>query len=235
MGFIPGELHHIRKFVNESFRDLVSVKLNLASKPFRNRALPWLITAIVMFASLLGLLYVFNETRAARLRADTVASSLDTLHKQEAELIKRRDEINRALAPEQRQLLDAAHSLVDRKRFSWSRLFADLEAALPSNVRVTRINVKDVYWRGGQNSAELEMTVMSKATGDDVTNMIAEMGRGGVFEAEPMAQNLQKGTNNSGMEWVLRVIYRPRAGAPVNTAEPPQSVAAASTSEGGAR
>ena len=212
----------------------MSTKLNLASKPFRNRTLPWLITAIVVFASLLGLLHVFSETRAARLRADTVASSLDTLHKQEEQLIQRKTEINQALAPEQRQLLDAAHALVDRKRFSWSRLFADLEAALPGNVRVTRINVKDVYWHGGQNSAELELTVMSKATGDDVTNMIAEMGRGGVFEAEPMAQNLQKGSNSSGMEWVLHVIYRPRAGAPI-APEQPQSVAAAGTSEGGAR
>jgi len=212
----------------------VSAKLNLASRPFRNRTLPWLITAIIMFASVIGLLYVFSESRAARARADTVASSLDTLHKQEAELIKRKEEINRALAPEQRQLLEAAHALVDRKRFLWSHLFADLEAALPGNVRVTRINVKDVYWHGGQNSAELELTVMSKATGDDVTNMIAEMGRGGVFEAEPMAQNLQKGSNSSGMEWVLHVIYRPRAGAPISN-EQPQSVAAAGTSEGGAR
>lgn len=212
----------------------MSAKLNLANRPFRNRTLPWLITAIIMFASVLALLHIFNESSKARADALRASADMEKLHQQETALIQKKEEINRALAPEQRQLLDAAHALVDRKRFSWSRLFADLETALPGNVRVTRINVKDVYWRGGQNSAELEVTVMSKATGDDVTNMIAEMGRGGVFEAEPMAQNLQKGSSVSGMEWVLHVIYRPRAGAPVSS-EQPQSVAAAGTSEGGAR
>jgi Tfp pilus assembly protein PilN len=187
-----------------------------------------------MSASLLALVYIIGESRKANAKAATYAAGLDAYRKQEAELIRHKEEVNRALAPEQRQLLEAAHTLVDRKRFSWSRLFVDLEAALPGNVRVTRINVKDVYLRAGQTYAALELTVMSKATSDDVTNMIAEMSRGGVFEAEPMAQNLQKGTSAGGMEWVLAVKYRPRAGAPT-TAEQPQSVATAATSQGGAR
>lgn len=214
----------------------MSAKLNLASKPFRNRTLPWLITAIIMTASLIALVLIFSASRKARADADRAAAELDTLHKQEAVLKLKKEEINRALTPEQRQLLDAAHALVDRKRFSWSRLFVDLEAALPGNVRVTRINVKDVYIRGGQTYAQLELSVMSKASSDDVTNMIGEMARGGVFEAEPMAQNLQKGTQNAGgMEWVLSVRYRPRAGAPTTSAEQPASVAKADASDGGAR
>ncbi len=120
-------------------------KLNLASQPFRNRALPWIITAIITGASLLALVLIISESRAANARADTVASSMDTLRKQEAELLKIKDDINRALAPEQRELLNAAHILVDRKQFSWSLLFADLEAILPSNVRVIRINVRDLF------------------------------------------------------------------------------------------
>ncbi|MBV9211188.1 MAG: hypothetical protein JOZ52_11190 [Acidobacteria bacterium] len=214
----------------------MSAKLNLASKPFRNRTLPWLITAIIVSASLIALVYIIGASRDARLKAERAAADLDTFRQQEAALIKKKDEINRALTPEQRQLLDAAHALVDRKHFSWSRLFVDLEGALPGNVRVTRINVKDVYMRGGQTFAELELSVMSKASSDDVTNMISEMARGGVFEAEPVAQNLQKGSANAGgMEWVLRVIYRPRAGAPATTSAQPQSVAQANSSDGGQR
>ncbi len=212
----------------------MSTKLNFASKPFRNRALPWVITAIVTFASLLALVFIITESRQANAQANEVVKSLDTYRKQEEMLLQKKAEINRALAPEQRQLLDAAHALVDRKQFSWSRLFADLEAVLPANVRVVRINVRDVYLRSNPPSAELELTVVSKAA-PDVTNMIAEMDRGGVFNATPMAQNLQKGSNASGMEWVLRVIYTPRAGAPVNS-EQPASIAAASTNTvGGAR
>lgn len=211
----------------------MSNKLNFASKPFRNRALPWVITAIVTFASLLALVFIITESRQANAQATEVVKSLDTYRKQEEMLLKKKEEINRALAPEQRQLLDAAHALVDRKQFSWSRLFADLEAVLPANVRVVRINVRDVYLRSNPPSAELELTVVSRAA-TDVTNMIAEMDRGGVFNATPMAQNLQKGSNASGMEWVLRVIYTPRAGAPANS-EQPASIAAASNTGGVAR
>lgn len=207
-------------------------KLNLASRPFRNRTLPWLVTVVVTFASLLALVYIISESRAANARANSYVATLDSLRHQEAELLDKKDKINQALVPEQKQLLDAAHALVDRKQFSWSRLFADLEASLPSNVRVTRINVKDVYFRGSQPSALLELTVMGKSPAD-VTNMMTEMDRGGVFQAEPMAQNLQKGREASGMEWVLSVLYHPRAGAPI-TAEQPASVASAVT-VGGAR
>lgn len=211
----------------------MTTKLNFSSKPFRNRALPWVITVIVTGASLLALFLIIAESRRDNELADTAIKSQETYRRQEELLLKKKEEINRALAPEQRQLLDAAHMLVDRKQFSWSRLFADLEAVLPGNVRVARINVKDVYLRSNPPSALLELTVVSKAA-SDVTNMITEMDRGGIFEATPMAQNLQKGSNASGMEWVLSVNYRPRAGAPANS-EQPASIAAAAQAEGGAR
>ena len=210
----------------------MSAKLNIASKPFRNRALPWVIAALITGLSLLALVFIISEARADNAKAASVLAGMDTFRKQEAMLLQRKEEINRALAPEQRQLLDAAHALVDRKQFSWSRLFADLEAVLPNNVRVVRINVKELFLRSNPPYALLELTVVSKAA-PDVTNMIAEMDRGGVFEATPMAQNLQKGSNSSGMEWVLSVVYRPRAGAPVSS-EQPASIAAASGT-GGAR
>jgi Tfp pilus assembly protein PilN len=209
-------------------------KLNLASQPFRNRALPWIITAIITGASLLALFLIISESRAANARADTVASSMETLRKQEAELIQKKDDINKALAPEQKQLLDAAHILVDRKQFSWSRLFADLEAVLPANVRVIRINVRDLFLRGNQTSASLELTVMSKSP-TDVTNMMTEMNRGGVFYAQATSQNLPKGRDQSGMEWVLSVIYKPPAGAPAGAEQRPATVASAASSEGGER
>ncbi len=209
----------------------VSARLNLSSKPFRNRTLPWLITAIVSLASVFALVYIVGQSRAANARAKAVTQSLDVLREKEAALIRKKDEINRALPPEQHRLLNAAHSLVDRKQFLWSRLFADLEAVLPSNVRVVRINVKDVYLRSGQTSALLELAVVSKASGDAVTNMMMEMERGGVFQAEALAQNLPKGTNATGMEWVLSVKYRPRAGVPSNP-EQPASVAVADSNGG---
>jgi Tfp pilus assembly protein PilN len=103
--------------------------------------------------------------------------------------------------------------LVDRKRFSWSRLFVDLESALPGSVRVSRISVRDVAARGSQTVAELDLTVFAK-TSSTVTDMIAQMDRTGIFNAELRSQNLQKGRGESGSEYELYVIYTPRAGAP---------------------
>jgi Tfp pilus assembly protein PilN len=134
--------------------------------------------------------------------------------------------------------LQAAHTLVDRKRFSWSRLFADLEASLPSSVRVTRINVRDVALRGDQTYAELEVTVVGK-TDAEVTQMIGEMDRAGIFQADPMAQDAQNEKNQGGTEWTLRVYYKPRPGAPVandsNTRIAASSAPGDTTSNEGAR
>lgn len=211
----------------------MSASLNLSSKPFRNRKLPWLIIGVLTVASLFMLVYVISSSRSLQARADAVALDLEKMRAKERELIARKEEINRALAPNQRQLLDATHVLIDRKQFMWSRLFADLEAVLPSNVRVMRISVKDVYLSGGQTSALLELVVMSNASNDAVTNMIEEMEQAGIFQAEVLSQNQPKGSATTGMEWVLSVKYRPRASVPVN-AEQPASVAVV-TGEGGVR
>jgi hypothetical protein len=42
--------------------------------------------------------------------------------------------------------------------------------------------------------------------------MIADMDRDGIFRAELRAQNLQKGRGESGTEYELFVVYRPRPG-----------------------
>ena len=48
-----------------------------------------------------------------------------------------------------------------------------------------------------------------------VTDMIAGMDRVGIFQSELRSQNLQRGRGESGAEYELYVVYRPRAGAPV--------------------
>jgi|GEM_PF-252219 len=191
----------------------VSANLNLASQPFRNRAFPWTVTGIIAIASFIALILIISKTGETNKKAAAVAVDVNNLRAQAEVLKKRAEEVRAALTPEQKQLHSAAEQLVERKHFSWSRLFADLEASLPGTVRVTRINVRDVASHGGQTSAELELSVISRNP-NDVTNMIADMSRTGIFEANLLAQNLQRGRNESGTESTLRVIYRPPAGVP---------------------
>jgi Tfp pilus assembly protein PilN len=204
----------------------VTTKLNLATKPFSNRALPWVVTAAIIFVSLVSLVIILRATNRANAQAAAVQKDINDLGQQEQALRKQAEAVRQSLTNEQRQTLTAAHALVDRKQFSWSRLFADLEAALPGNVRVKRIAVRGVSTRGSQTLAELELAVVAKSP-NVVTDMIAAMDRVGVFRAELRAQNLQRGRGETGSEYELFVIYMPRAGAPAEAS----SIAAAAPKE----
>jgi Tfp pilus assembly protein PilN len=190
-------------------------KLNLASKPFSNRSLPWAVTTLVVFVSLVCLVFIVRATRQAQAQAYIVQNDINSLGLQERSLREQAQAVKNSLTAEQFQTLAAAHTLVDRKHFSWSRLFSDLEQALPGSVRVKRIAVRGVATRGDETLAELELTVVAKNPAT-VTEMIAEMDRVGIFHAELRSQNLQRGRGESGAEYELFVVYRPRAGSPAD-------------------
>ena len=63
--------------------------LNLASKPFSNRILPWVLTAMVLFVSLIGLIIVVQLTTTTRREADRVQAEINELKRQEQGQIKR--------------------------------------------------------------------------------------------------------------------------------------------------
>lgn len=191
-------------------------RLNLASKPFNNRAVPWTLAISIAVLSLIGLIFVARAASQANSKANVIQAEINQLSQQEQGLRQKAAEVKGSLTADQQQRLAAAHSLVDRKRFSWSRLFADLEAALPGTVRVSRISVRDVGSRGDQTIAELDVSVFAK-TSPTVTDMIAQMDRSGIFQADLRSQNLQKGRGETGTEYELYVIYTPRAGAPSNS------------------
>jgi hypothetical protein len=194
----------------------MATKLNLASKPFSNRALPWAVTAVVVFVSLVSLVFILRATTRANAQAHAIQNDINVLNQQELSLRQQAEAVRNSLTPEQQQTLASAHTLVDRKHFLWSGLFANLEDALPGNVRVKRIAVRGVATHSGQTFADLELTVVAK-TPATVTEMIAGMDRAGVFHAELRSVNLQRGRGETGAEYELAVVYRPRAGAPIDT------------------
>jgi Tfp pilus assembly protein PilN len=208
-------------------------KLNLASKPFSNRSLPWVVTAVVILVSLVSLVFIVRATSRSNTQAAVVQKDITNLKQQELELRKQSEAIKISLTPQQLQTLTAAHTLVDRKHFSWSRLFADLESALPGTVRVKRIAVRGVTTRGNETLAELELVVVAKSPAI-VTEMISQMDNGGIFHAELRTQTLARGRGETGAEYELAVIYRPRAGATTD-AVASTSPTANALARGGAR
>ncbi|HKG61025.1 MAG TPA: hypothetical protein VKB05_14790 [Pyrinomonadaceae bacterium] len=184
--------------------------LNLASKPFSNRIVPWALTVTILFVSLIGLLIVVQLTTTTRNEANLVQAQITQLKQREQGLLEAAKQVQQSFTPEQQQALPAAHELVDRKSFSWSRLLADLEASLPPNVKVSRITVRDVTRAGGQTVAQLDLAVFATDP-STISEMMTEWQQGGVFQAELRNQNLQKGRGEKGTEYELAVIYRARA------------------------
>ena len=189
----------------------MNVNLNLASKPYTNRILPWLLTAGILFVSMIGLVIVVQLTTSLRSQTAKVETEVNKMKQEEQVLMSRADELKKSLSSDQQQALKAAHGLIDRKNFSWSRLLSDLEGSLPNDVRVTRISVRDVVREGSQTIADLDLVVFSKSS-ETVIDMIASINKGGVFYATLRNQNLQKGRGEVGTECELGVVYRPRAG-----------------------
>jgi Tfp pilus assembly protein PilN len=196
----------------------MTAKLNLASNPFRNRALPWTVTAVITLASIVALLIIAKSTVQTNTQAQAAQRDVADLQKKTAGLNQRAEEIKTAMTPEQQRNLKSAHTLVDRKRFSWSQLFADLEAALPGTVRVARIAVKEVRAQDNGTVANLELTLVSKNP-TIITELIQDMQRQGIFDAQLSSQNAKRGKGESGDEYEMNVYYTPRAGLPIEPSE----------------
>lgn len=199
--------------------------LNLASKPFSNRVLPWALTAIVLFVSVIGLIIVVRLTTVANRQAASIQVENNALKQQEKTLLDAANAVKEEMTGEQQKAVPAAHKLIDRKKFSWSRLLADFESALPSNVRVSRIAVRDVMTQADSTIATLDLAVFTKDPAT-ISQMIADMHKQGIFQLVLRSQNLAKGRGEQGTEYEFDVLYRARAGYAS------ESVAGVSTPQG---
>ncbi len=183
-------------------------RLNLASKPFRNRTLPWLLSAGILIISLFFFIFLYAQSQNVRTEAELVkASSLEI--EQELKVYQEKEQqVKQQLTPGQQQLLIAAHKLVIQKQFSWSRLFSDLENILPGGVSVSGINVENVALRNGRTEAELDFTVLSRDY-RHVMGMIDNMNSSGLFRAEMRGQDLQRSDSGDYSEYTLHLVYTP--------------------------
>ena len=185
--------------------------LNLASKPFSNRILPWALTAIILFVSLIGLILVVQLTTTANREADRAQVEINALKQKEQALLASAKAVKASYTADQQQALPSAHQLIDRKGFSWSGLLADLEASILPNVKVTRISVQDVTRNGDQTIAQLDLALFTK-TPSTINEMITKMHQEGTFQLVLRNQQLQKGRGETGTEYEFNVVYRARPG-----------------------
>jgi Tfp pilus assembly protein PilN len=189
----------------------VVTKLNLATYPFRNRALPYLLAGLMILFAAIGGIYSLSRLNANRKENDALVAKNQEKQTEISRLKGEGEKVQQLLTPDQKTLLVAAHKLVANKRFGWSRLFADLEAVLPSNVSASRIAVQNIYDDAGRMKAELEVGVISKDY-PGVEALIENMNNSGMFRAELRGQDLQKNERITYTEYTFHVIYTPAYG-----------------------
>lgn len=186
-------------------------KLNLASRPFRNRTLPYLIAILLLGCTLAGAILAFTQWREMAAKNEIAKQDLAKLEADLKELNAKGELVQQSLSPAQKQLMIAGHKLVANKEFGWSRLLSDIERVLPGSVSASRINVENIYKENDRIKAQLEFSVLSRNY-QGVLQMIDQMNNSGIFRASLRGQDLQKSEAITYTEYTLSLIYQPSAG-----------------------
>ncbi len=182
--------------------------LNLSTKPFRNRVLPYLLSVVMLLIGGIGLLLCLYQLKINSDQNKSLRADITEREAQIKQLKGEGEKVQQELTPEQKAILSASHKLVANKRFGWSRLFADLESVLPGSVSASRITVQNVYTDGDKLKAEIELGVLSRDYAS-VINMIENMSNSDLFQAELRGQDRQETERVVYTEYTLRVIYSP--------------------------
>lgn len=186
-------------------------RLNLATYPFRNRRLPYLLAGLILIIGLLTGIFSIYRLNENRKRNELLSRSIAERNEEIQRLKGEGEKVQQMLTPDQRQMLIASHKLVANKRFGWSRLFADLESVLPNNVSASRIAVVNVFQDASQTRAELEFAVKSRDYAA-VMAMMENMNNSGLFNVELRGQDLQSNERITFTEYTFRLIYTPSYG-----------------------
>ena len=185
-------------------------KLNLASKPIRNRTIPFLLVGGLVFISFVVAAFVVSTSAEVADLDKLTDSEIKSFNKELDELNDKGENVQRQLSPLQRDLLVGAHKLVASKGFGWSRLFADLESMLPPRVSTSRIEVKKISKEQGRTIASLEIVVLS-ADPNLVIQMLDRMGNSGIFRGDMRRQERREVDGKVLSEVTLDVVYFPSA------------------------
>ena len=189
--------------------------LNLASRPFRNEALPALVFGIA--SAVLVALTIQHALTLRRLLSVSASDRHKEVAALEAEAAGLRKTLGARPAPPERVVLaqwKLLEELVDRRTFSWSELLARLEDVLPPGVRIVGIapSQKD-------GSVHLEVTAVVRSSEEGLGFVHALEVRPEFAEVYPLGVS----ERDEGAEFRYTMRYEP---PPPGTARPSSSAEA---------
>ena len=119
------------------------IRTNLSTRPFYNVRAVQLLLAVLALAVVVATLV--NVVQIARLTTSqrTLGARADEAERESARLRGEATRIRAQINPRELQTVaDAAreaNTIIDRRAFSWTELFAQFEATLPEDVRITQV------------------------------------------------------------------------------------------------
>lgn len=201
---------------------MIKPLVNLATNPFRNRRLFWVVIALALSVTTIIGQRVIRQRVEREREIRSLESVVSIL---EARLGKPSPtpapgSVAQLIPPEQNTEIYAAGELIARKSFSWSSLLDEIERVIPPGVRVLRIAVTTVVpdekngsIGGPESAATLNIEVIAK-TNADVVKLINLLHGSGRFKVSPLSQKPVEGTGE--IEFSLRVEYLPPPATPNN-------------------
>jgi hypothetical protein len=173
------------------------LRTNLSTRPFYNvRA----VHAALAAAAVVVLLFtLFNAVQIVRLALSqqTLGASAAEAEQEAARLRSEAARIRAQINPQELQVVAdearEANRIIDQRAFSWTELFAQFEATLPPDVRITAVQPRieeDSFVIGvgveARRAEDLDAFVEALETGGSFHNVLAvkeQTGEGGLIEA----------------------------------------------------
>src|SRR5450755_648799 len=182
--------------------------INLATRPYEDAREFWtrwgsgvrLLAVVTLF--LLGVT-VNDWIKAGRDRQD-IARIEKQIADRENERAQAQAELDKSSNRSTRDQSQFLNGLIQRKSFSWTRVFEDLEQVMPSNLHVVALHPE----LNEQNQMELEMKVAGDSRAGAV-ELVHRMEGSRHFHGAQLRQENQAGDNGSSIAALITAIYVP--------------------------
>jgi type IV pilus assembly protein PilN len=189
------------------------IDINLASQPYHDSRQFWsywgtglvllsLVTALVMFLAATGFVRAGHDRAQISKLKDKIAAY--DREKSEAEAVLNQPQ-NRALREQSRFL----NSLFQRKAFSWTKVFEDLERVMPAHLHVVSINPG--------NSADNNLQIKLLVGGDSreqALDLVRKMESSNRFRQTRIESEKVESENQTGgdrVKFEIDALYTPTA------------------------
>jgi type IV pilus assembly protein PilN len=184
--------------------------INLATRPYEDAREFW--SRWGLGVGLLGLLtlvllgFAIRGWVSAGRDRHTIAQLQEQIAEKDSEKAKAQAFLEMAANRSTRDQSQFLNGLIQRKSFSWTRVFEELERVMPNNLHVVSLRPE----LNEQNQVELEMKVVGD-TRSAAVELVHRMEGSKHFQGSQLVQEAQTGDNAAAVIATVSAIYVPDA------------------------